>query len=180
MAQISYRSGYEYCCPHWNIIEGNTVYPLMKWALKLSQNCEMWYHAVWLICTYLVKCDTKQCWYILILCNVMLWLICTDLTEDLLLQVWGRSSTLITQATCSSEIYLHIYQTTWCHSPRRHLHVDKVLLMLLVTTEKYSFKLEDFFQTTVLWGYAVAQLVEELCYKLEGRGFDSQWGSWDF
>ena len=104
----------------------------------------------------------------------MLWLICTDLTEDLLFQVWGRSSTLITQATCSSEIYLHTYQTTWCHRPRRHLHVDKVLLMLLVTTEKYSFKFKDFFQTTVFRGCAVVQLVGTLRYKLAGHGFDSQ------
>lgn len=142
-------------------------------VVDTNWSCAVWYHAVWLICTDLVKCDTKQCWYILILCNAMLWLMCTDLTEDLLLQVWGRSATLITKATCSSEIYLHIYQTTWYHRPRRHLHVHKVLLMLLVTTEKYSFKLEDFFQTTVLRGYAVAHLVEALCYKLEDCGFDA-------
>jgi len=150
----------------------------MKWALKLSQNCEMWHH--------------QCCWYKLILYNMipcslvdMYWscemwhqavLIHTDLVQcDALVgiywsywglvapQVWGRSSTLITQATCSSEIHLHIYQTTWCYRPRRHLHVDKVLLMLLVTNKKYSFKLEDFFQTTVLRGYAVVQLVEALC-----------------
>jgi hypothetical protein len=29
-------------------------------------------------------------------------------------------------------------------------------------------------------GYAVAQLLEALLYKLEGRGFDYQWGNWDF
>jgi hypothetical protein len=28
-------------------------------------------------------------------------------------------------------------------------------------------------------GYAVAQLVEALCYKPEGAGFDSRWGHWD-
>ena len=28
--------------------------------------------------------------------------------------------------------------------------------------------------------YAVAQLVEALCYKSEGRGFDSQWVSLEF
>jgi hypothetical protein len=28
----------------------------------------------------------------------------------------------------------------------------------------------------VSWGYAVAQLVEALRYKPEGRGFDSRWG----
>ena len=29
-------------------------------------------------------------------------------------------------------------------------------------------------------GYAVAQLVEALCYKLEGGGFDSRWSHWNF
>jgi hypothetical protein len=28
--------------------------------------------------------------------------------------------------------------------------------------------------------YAVVQLVESLCYKPEGRGFDSRWGHWNF
>ena len=31
-----------------------------------------------------------------------------------------------------------------------------------------------------LWGNAVAQLVEALRYKLEGRGFDSRWCHWNF
>jgi hypothetical protein len=29
------------------------------------------------------------------------------------------------------------------------------------------------------WEYAVAQLVEALCYKSEGRGFDSRWCQWN-
>ena len=29
-------------------------------------------------------------------------------------------------------------------------------------------------------GYAVGQLVEALCYKPEGRGFDSRWCHWNF
>ena len=29
-------------------------------------------------------------------------------------------------------------------------------------------------------GYVVAQLVEALRYKLEGRGFDSRWCHWNF
>ena len=29
-------------------------------------------------------------------------------------------------------------------------------------------------------GHAVAQLGEALCYKPEGRGFDSRWYYWDF
>ena len=32
----------------------------------------------------------------------------------------------------------------------------------------------------VLWGHAVAQLVEALRYKPEGRGFDSRWCHWNF
>ena len=31
-----------------------------------------------------------------------------------------------------------------------------------------------------LWGNAVAQLVEALRYKPEGRGFDSRWCHWNF
>jgi hypothetical protein len=33
---------------------------------------------------------------------------------------------------------------------------------------------------TLNWGHAVAQLVEALRYKLEGRGFDSRWCHWNF
>jgi hypothetical protein len=32
----------------------------------------------------------------------------------------------------------------------------------------------------ICWGQAVAQLVEALRYKLEGRGFDSRWCHWIF
>jgi hypothetical protein len=32
----------------------------------------------------------------------------------------------------------------------------------------------------VEWGYAVAQLVEALRYKLEDRGFDFRWSHWNF
>ena len=34
--------------------------------------------------------------------------------------------------------------------------------------------------TAVLQGHAVAQLVEALRYKLEGRRFDSRWCNWNF
>jgi hypothetical protein len=38
-----------------------------------------------------------------------------------------------------------------------------------------------FYLSTVYnWGYAVAQLVEALRYKPEGRGFDSRWSHWNF
>jgi len=32
----------------------------------------------------------------------------------------------------------------------------------------------------IIWGRAVAQLVEPLRYKSEGRGFDSRWCHWNF
>ena len=34
--------------------------------------------------------------------------------------------------------------------------------------------------TEVKEGHAVAQLLEALCYKPEGRGFDSRWCHWNF
>ena len=40
---------------------------------------------------------------------------------------------------------------------------------------------EEFSQTALHnWGHAVAQLVEALRYKSEGRGFDSRWCHWNF
>jgi hypothetical protein len=38
----------------------------------------------------------------------------------------------------------------------------------------------QFIQTTASNGHAVAQLVEALRYKPEGRGFDSRWCNWIF
>ena len=35
-------------------------------------------------------------------------------------------------------------------------------------------------QYDAAWRYAVAQLVEALRYKPEGRGFDSRWCHWNF
>ena len=37
-----------------------------------------------------------------------------------------------------------------------------------------------FFPVLNLLGTAVAQWVEALCYKSEGRGFDSRWHHWNF
>jgi hypothetical protein len=31
-----------------------------------------------------------------------------------------------------------------------------------------------------LWGHGVTSLVEALCYKLEGNGFESRWNNWIF
>jgi len=38
----------------------------------------------------------------------------------------------------------------------------------------------NFYTSSSIWGHAVAQLVEALRYKPEGRGFDSRWYHWNF
>jgi len=46
----------------------------------------------------------------------------------------------------------------------------------------YNLHLNNAFTFTTFpyMGHAVAQLVEALHYKPEGRGFDSQWSHWNF
>ena len=39
---------------------------------------------------------------------------------------------------------------------------------------------KKFGSSILIWRYAVAQLVEALCYKPKGHGFDSRWGQWNF
>jgi hypothetical protein len=46
---------------------------------------------------------------------------------------------------------------------REYAHSPMLYLITAATT------------TTTNWGYAVAQMVEALRYKPEGRGFDSRW-----
>jgi hypothetical protein len=41
-------------------------------------------------------------------------------------------------------------------------------------------KLEDLGWLYLETGYALAQVVEALCYKPDGRGFDSRWRHWNF
>jgi hypothetical protein len=41
-----------------------------------------------------------------------------------------------------------------------------------------SLRIKGFYMFRV--GHAVAQLVEALCYKPNGRGFDSRWCHWNF
>jgi hypothetical protein len=48
----------------------------------------------------------------------------------------------------------------------------KIQLALLVSVKFSDYKL--------MRGHAVAQVVEALRYKPEGRGFDSQWCHWNF
>ena len=73
-------------------------------------------------------------------------------------------------------------------------HVHKIWLLpggswiLFTPTYIVSLRSSFIFATYIilsyvphrLAGYAVAQLVEALRYKSEGRGFDSRWGHWNF
>jgi hypothetical protein len=52
-----------------------------------------------------------------------------------------------------------------------------VLWLFMATASPFSNVC--FFSSSAI-GYAVAQLVETLCYKLEGHGFDSWWCHWNF
>jgi hypothetical protein len=51
------------------------------------------------------------------------------------------------------------------------LGISFVILDAVAMNRKQSCKAQ---------GHAVAQLVEALRYKLEGRGFNSQWCQWNF
>ena len=42
----------------------------------------------------------------------------------------------------------------------------------IISLSTYNLNIEDY--TVLNWGHAVAQLVEALRYKSEGRGFDSR------
>jgi hypothetical protein len=56
-----------------------------------------------------------------------------------------------------------------------------VKTVMLKTTKKGTpVKVLIYRRNLLPWGYAVAQLVEALHYKPEGRGFDSRWSHWNF
>jgi hypothetical protein len=56
------------------------------------------------------------------------------------------------------------------------------LLSVIKTLEYFGYTFQNIISTgtEVFVGYAVAQLVEALRYKPEGRGFDYRWGHWNF
>jgi hypothetical protein len=58
-----------------------------------------------------------------------------------------------------------------------HLHVPASLLSAKITTQKIKLHVPKLITlvTHFCWGHAVAQFVEALRYKSEGRGFDSRW-----
>ena len=67
-------------------------------------------------------------------------------------------------------------------------YITKIEANLLAPSQKLTIKhlegsilFDGFFgRSSNLPGYAVAQLVEALRYKSEGRGFDSRWCHWNF
>jgi hypothetical protein len=50
----------------------------------------------------------------------------------------------------------------------------------LVLTQNSTFNSKLVKHYNFISGYAMAQLVEALCYKPEGRGFDFRWCHWNF
>jgi len=56
----------------------------------------------------------------------------------------------------------------------------RTLITRYETTQDISKKMVIFPVLTFLLGHAVAQLVEALRYKPEGRGFESRWCYWIF
>jgi hypothetical protein len=73
---------------------------------------------------------------------------------------------------------LHKYENMCC------LHINFIKTTSLLTMSlQHSYRLQmSIFAPLVKKGlfHAVAQLVEALCYKTAGRGFDSRWCQWNF
>jgi hypothetical protein len=58
------------------------------------------------------------------------------------------------------------------HLPKTIMHCNG--LFRSVDYEEYYLQVYNMFNLLLIV-FIVAQMVEALCYKLEGRGFDSQW-----
>ena len=58
------------------------------------------------------------------------------------------------------------YNATWCHTQKSSL-----------CTHHYENH-NSCIPLGYIMGHTVVQLVEALCYKQRGRGFDSRWGRW--
>jgi len=71
----------------------------------------------------------------------------------------------------------HPNLTALIHFTCAPCNVSRMSLFVLIVVKCYSFLWDC---TFLLRGHAVAQLVEALCYKSEGRGFDSRWCQWNF
>ena len=63
----------------------------------------------------------------------------------------------------------YIHSHDWVVREKIYIIVDFYILTKIFITVKY-----------VSSGHVVAQLVEALRYKSEGRGFDSRWCHWNF
>jgi hypothetical protein len=91
----------------------------------------------------------------------------TAVTEEisaLIIRVYGKSRTI--QSDYSVVSYIK----------------ESNMLTLYALVRRILITLRTEFVCTlyIYMRYAVAQLVEALRYKPEGRGFDSRWGHWNF
>ena len=95
----------------------------------------------------------------------------TDRTD-----VWGPNNVLLEQhdlpVRSTTQEQADILSSTTDVKNMRDctLNSQYIFTNLYLTKHKYI----------IIWGHAVAQLVEALRYKSEGRGFDSQWCHWNF
>jgi hypothetical protein len=85
-------------------------------------------------------------------------------------------------------------QDSWCNSNNIswRVNITKLLIIIQLSScmessyilvRKYSVFARDmmtYFVNIIIWGHAVALLVEALCYKPEGSGFDSLRSHWIF
>jgi hypothetical protein len=56
----------------------------------------------------------------------------------------------------------------------------KIIHLTYLNTADDLYKSTKLIKPHICMWYAMAQLVEALRYKPEGRGFDSRWGYWNF
>jgi len=86
--------------------------------------------------------------------------------------------------------YIYIFHVpcinqTYNLKKKQQIHMQMYFYYIVITdwfTEQsaLSFTSMCYNSTLCIVGHAVAQLVEPLCYKPEGRGFDSRWCHWNF
>ena len=74
--------------------------------------------------------------------------------------------------TCSCQQYKTVQYCYW--------NVIMGFLYTISELQNISYCCQHYERAYVFMGYAVAQLVEALRYRSEGRGFDSRWGRWGF
>jgi hypothetical protein len=93
---------------------------------------------------------------------------------------WARSIQSMPPRSCLFKIHLNIISPpkfTSSGFPTKIFYMYSFRPPCVLHALPISFSLID--SSNFIWR-AIAWLVEALCYKPEGRGFDSRWGHWAF